>query len=64
MPAKITVQRRKGDGNEGYELQTRIVMEFAPSEENWPELFSPFPIIPEYRTPPSFDELMRFQPIR
>ncbi|MZR63582.1 hypothetical protein [Alcanivorax sp. DP30] len=63
-PAKITVQKRKGDENEGYELQTRIVMEFAPSEENWPELFSPVPLFPEYRTPPSIDDLMRFQPIR
>jgi len=64
VPAKITVQRRKGDGNEGYELQTRIVMEFASSEENWPELFSPVPLFPEFRTPPSIDDLMRFQPIR
>jgi len=63
-PAKITVQRRKGDANEGYELQTRIVMEFAPSEENWPELFSPVPLFPEFRMPPSIDDLMRFQPIR
>ena len=62
-PAKITVQKRKGDENEGYELQTRIVMAFEPSEENWPELFSPVPLIPEYRTPPSIDELMRFQPL-
>ena len=64
VPAKITVQRRKGDGNEGYELQTRIVMEFAPSEENWPELFSPVRLFPEFRMPPSIDDLMRFQPIR
>lgn len=63
-PAKITVQRRKGDANEGYELQTRIVMEFAPSEENWPELFSPVRLFPEFRMPPSIDDLMRFQPIR
>lgn len=63
-PAKITVQRRKGDENEGYELQTRIVMEFAPSEENWDELFSPVPLFPESRTPPSIDELMGFQPMR
>jgi hypothetical protein len=63
-PAKITVQKRKGDENEGYELQTRIVMEFAPSEENWPELFSPVPLFSEFRTPPSIDDLMRFQPIR
>lgn len=63
-PAKITVQKRKGDENEGYELQTRIVMEFAPSEENWPELFSPVLLFPEFRTPPSIDDLMRFQPIR
>ncbi|MGB2248776.1 MAG: hypothetical protein ACPH3N_13945, partial [Alcanivorax sediminis] len=62
-PAKISVQRRKGDENEGYELQTRIVMEFAPSEENWPELFSPVPLFPAYRTPPGIDELMRFQPM-
>ena len=64
VPAKITVQRRKGDGNEGYELQTRIVMEFAPSEEYWPELFSPVRLFPEFRMPPSIDDLMRFQPIR
>ncbi|PHR64183.1 hypothetical protein [Alcanivorax sp.] len=63
-PAKITVQSREDDGNDGYVLQTRIVMEFAPSEENWPELFSPVPLFPEFRTPPSIDELMRFQPIR
>lgn len=63
-PAKITVQRRKGDANEGYELQTRIVMEFAPSEESWPELFSPVRLFPEFRTPPSIDDLMRFLPIR
>ena len=63
-PAKITVQRRKGDANEGYELQTRIVMEFAPSEESWPELFSPVRLFPEFRMPPSIDELMRFQPMR
>ena len=63
-PTKITVQKRKGDENEGYELQTRIVMEFAPSEENWPELFSPVPLFSEFRTPPSIDDLMRFQPIR
>lgn len=64
VPAKITVQRRQDDGNDGYVLQTRIVMEFAPSEEDLAELFSPVPLIPEYLMPPSIDELMRFQPIR
>ena len=63
-PAKITVQRREGDPDDGHVLQTRIVMEFAPSEEHWPELFSPVPLFPELRTPPSIDDLMRFQPIR
>lgn len=63
-PAKITVQRREDDPNDGHVLQTRIVMEFAPSDENWPELFSPVPLFPEFRTPPSIDDLMRFQPMR
>ena len=63
-PAKITVQRREGDPDDGHVLQTRIVMEFAPSEEHWPELFSPVPLFPEFRTPLSIDDLMRFQPIR
>ncbi|KGD64496.1 hypothetical protein Y5S_02251 [Alcanivorax nanhaiticus] len=64
VPAKITVQRREDDGNDGYVLQTRIVMEFAPSEEEWAELFSPVPLIPEYLMPPSIDDLMHFQPMR
>jgi len=63
-PAKITVQSREDDPNDGHVLQTRIVMEFAPSEENWPELFSPVRLFPEFRMPPSIDDLMRFQPIR
>ncbi|MCG8393880.1 MAG: hypothetical protein MI745_12430 [Pseudomonadales bacterium] len=64
VPAKITVQSREDDGNDGYVLQTRIVMEFAPSEEDWAELFSPVPLIPEYLMPPSIDDLMGFQPVR
>lgn len=63
-PAKITVQSREADENDGYVLQTRIVMAFAPSEEKWPKLFSPVPLIPEYRMPPSIDDLIRFQRIR
>lgn len=63
-PARITVQRRAEGLDDGRELQTRIVMEFAPSEESWPELFSPVPLIPEFRMPPRIDDLMRFQPIR
>lgn len=64
VPAMITVQRREDDPNDGHILQTRIVMEFAASEENWPELFSPVPLFPEIGAPPRVDDLMRFQPVR
>ena len=63
-PASITVQRRVGNADDGYALQSRIVMEFAHSEESWPELFSPVPLFTEFGAPPSLDDLMRFRPIR
>lgn len=61
-PAQITVQRRVEDPDDGYVLKTDIVIDFAPSEESWPVLFSPVALFPPM--PPSVDDLMRFQPIR
>lgn len=61
-PAQITVLRRFEDPDDGYVLKTHIVIDFAPSEESWPVLFSPVALFP--RMPPSVDDLMRFQPIR
>lgn len=58
----VTVQWRAGDPDNGYALQTRMVMAFAPSNENWPALFSPIKLFPE--TPPVVEDLMSFQPIR
>lgn len=60
-PAQITVQQRFEDPDDGYALQTRGVIEFAPSEESWLPLFSPVLPLPEM--PPSIDDLMQFQPI-
>jgi len=61
-PAQITVLRRVEDPDDGYVLRTRIAIDFAPSVESWPVLFSPVALFP--RMPPSVDDLMRFQPIR
>lgn len=62
-PAQITVQNRFEDPDDGYVLQTRIVVEFASSEETWPALFTPIALFPEM-LPPSVDDLLRFQPHR
>lgn len=61
-PAQITLQRRFADAEDGYVLKTSAVIEFAPSEEAWPALFSPIALFPEM--PPEIDDLMQFQPIQ
>lgn len=61
-PARATVQWRAEDPDAGYVLKTRMVIDFAPSEETWSALFLPFVQFPEL--PPSVSDLIRFQPIR
>ena len=61
-PARVTVQWRVEDPDDGYLLKTRMVIDFAPSEETWSELFLPVVQFPEM--PPSVSDLIRFQPIR
>jgi hypothetical protein len=61
-PARVTVQWRAEDPDDGYVLKTRMVIDFAPSEETWPSLFLPVVQFPEL--PPSVNDLMRFQPVR
>lgn len=61
-PAQITLQGRVEDPDDGYVLQTRIVIDFAPSEEGLAAFFSPIALFPEM--PPGVDDLMQFQPIR
>ncbi|MEE4251694.1 MAG: hypothetical protein V2I38_13980 [Alcanivoracaceae bacterium] len=61
-PARVTVQWRAEDPDDGYVLKTRMVIDFAPSEETWSALFLPVVQLPEM--PPSVNDLMQFQPIR
>ena len=61
-PARVTVQWRADVPDEGHVLKTRMVIDFAPSEETWSALFLPVVQFPEL--PPSVNDLMRFQPIR
>ncbi|MCK5873827.1 MAG: hypothetical protein KAG82_03975 [Alcanivoracaceae bacterium] len=61
-PAKVTVQWRAEDPDDGYVLRTRMVIDFAPSEETWPSLFLPVVQFPEL--PPNVSDLIRFQPVR
>lgn len=61
-PSQITVQRRFESQDGGYVLRDHMVLEFAPTEESWPALFSPVTLFPEM--PPSIDDLMQFRPVR
>lgn len=61
-PANVTVQWRVEDPDDGYVLKTRMVIDFAPSEETWSALFLPVAQFPEM--PPRVNDLMQFQPIR
>ena len=61
-PARVTVQWRAEDPDDGYVLKTRMVIDFAPSEETWSALFLPVAEFP--KLPPSVNDLLRFQPIR
>ena len=61
-PAKVTVRWRVEDPDDGYVLKTRMVIDFAPSEETWSALFLPVVQFPEL--PPSVNDLIRFQPVR
>lgn len=61
-PSRVTVQWRAEDPDDGYVLITRMVIDFAPSEETWSALFLPVAQFPEM--PPNVNDLLRFQPIR
>jgi hypothetical protein len=61
-PARVTVQWRVEDPDVGYVLKTRMVIDFAPSEETWSALFLSVAQFPEI--PPRVNDLMRFQSTR
>lgn len=61
-PSRVTVQWRADDPDDGHVLKTRMVIDFAPSEETWSALF--LPVVQFPRMPPSVNDLLRFQPVR
>lgn len=61
-PAMIAVLARFEYPDDSYVLQTRMVVNFAPSDESWSTLFAPVVQLP--KMPPDIDDLMQFRPIR
>ena len=61
-PAMIAVLARFEYPDDSYVLQTRMVVNFAPSDESWSTLFAPVVQLPG--TPPDIGDLMQFRPIR